>query len=156
MSIFCSSLLKAMASQPRLLGVIIYSLLASNILASSLTVDNAWIPLAPPTVTVHAGYMELTNISKAPISIVDVQSPKYANIMMHQSLEIEGIVSMEHLDAIKIYPGETISLEPGDLHLMMSVKDPLQLGEKVPLKLFLDSNEVIEIEALVKRRSSQN
>ena len=51
---------------------------------------------------------------------------------------------------LEIKPGETVTLAPGGMHLMMmGLKEPLKQGEKVPLTLVFEKAGKIDVELVI-------
>ena len=117
---------------------------------TGLSAANAWIPLAPPNMKVHAGYLELTNSSSQPRYLVDVTSPIYESAELHVSRVVNDIATMERLAQIELPPGKTVLFEPGGLHLMlMGPKSKQTDGEEIPLTLVFQNGEKLEASAKV-------
>jgi hypothetical protein len=64
-------------------------------------------------------------------------------------MKMEGnVMRMRELESpLEIKPGETVTLAPGGMHLMMmGLKAPLKQGEKVPLTLVFEKAGKIDVE----------
>ena len=101
-------------TKQRLIFSIFFSLLVSGkALAASLTIDNAWIPEAPPTSRMLAGYMTVTNNTNQEILIEEVTSPQFKMIEMHRSVYENGMAKMIWQPHVHVPVGKVTKLEPG-------------------------------------------
>lgn len=124
--------------------------------AAEIQVENAWIPQPPPGTDVAAAYLTLRNVGHAPAVLVGVSSPVAASAAVHQSMIMQGESMMMPVERLTIRPGETVTLKPNGLHVMLnSVRKPLQVGERVPLVLRFASGEELHVSAQVRPLGSQ-
>lgn len=113
----------------------------------------AWIPTAPPMAMSHAAYVTLHNTGAVPRVLTGVSSDAYAMSHLHESKEASGMATMSMLHQIEIPAGETLSMQPGGLHVMlMSPKSPVVEGDSVTLTLSFANGETLTVEAMVKAR----
>lgn len=116
----------------------------------SLQFYDAWIPLAPPKAKIMAGYLTIENPTRNTIEILDVSSPDFANVMIHETIIKDGISHMKMRDKLLLSPGEEVVFERGGLHLMLMYKKRVfKEGDTVKLN-FSTSKGLISISALVK------
>ena len=94
--------------------------LVSKIL--DITVTNAWTPALPPNSKVSAGYFSLTNHGTETLTLVNVASPAYGSVEIHETTQQRETATMSRLSDIKINPREEILFAPGGKHLML--RDP--------------------------------
>jgi hypothetical protein len=117
---------------------------------SGLTISDAWVRMAPPTLKTHGGYLTLTNHGKEPKELISVSSDNYGEVQIHLSKIVDGVATMQRMESVEVAPGKTVEFKPGGLHLMMlSAKKPLEKGKTVPITLRFRSGETIECEAMV-------
>ena len=91
-------------------------------------------------------YMKIKNFGNAQITLSDINTEHANQVTIHQtSTTAEGITSMTPIDRITINPGETVSLEPGGLHAMLTgLLLPLKVGESFTLILsFSDGTRTV-------------
>ena len=120
--------------------------------AAPLEVREAWIAEAPPGASVQAAYMQLHNGGTASLTVTAATSPAFASVELHRTVHEGPMARMEKLPGLPLAPGESVSLAPGGLHLMLiAPRQPLSEGETVPLELHLDSGAAVSIEAVVRR-----
>ena len=117
---------------------------------TGVSATNAWVPLAPPNIKVHAGYFDLTNSSSTPRYLVGVTSPVYQDVEIHVSRVIDDVATMEHLAQVEIAPGKTVVFKPGGLHVMlMGPKSKQSVGEEIELTLIFQNGEQLKTRAKV-------
>lgn len=119
---------------------------------AELDASDAWIRHLPPAVPVRAGYVVITNPSASPITIVAAESPAFARVEFHHSVERDGTLRMERVESVTIEPGTRLAFEPGGLHLMLiEPRASLKSGDLVELALRLDDGRVLRLEMPVHR-----
>lgn len=117
-----------------------------------LTVRGAWIPEAPPAAKVQAAYMDLINEGPRPVVVVGAESPDFARIEMHRTVETQGVVRMAAQPRLRVEPGATLVLAPGGLHLMLiEPKRRLVAGDRVEIGLRVEDAASITLTAEVRR-----
>ena len=120
--------------------------------AESLQITEAWIKNLPMVVPMRAGYMNITNNGSSKIAIESLASESFEKIEIHQSIEIDGMMSMQPIPGLAVLPGESIQLEPGGYHLMMM--NPLQdlkLVDKIIVTLRFDNQTTQTIIMIVRK-----
>ncbi len=124
--------------------------------AAEVQVENAWIPQPPPGTDVAAAYFTLHNAGHTEAVLVGVSSPVAANAMVHESMVMQGQSMMMPVERLTIRPGETVTLKPNGMHVMLnSVRKPLQVGERVALVLRFANGEELHVSAQVRPLGSQ-
>lgn len=86
------------------------------------------------------GYLTLTNSGGVPDTLVAVETAVAGKAEIHESSVTGGVMRMRELPAgLSIAPGAKVSLQPGGAHLMMlKLKQPLKVGDKVPVTLVFE------------------
>ncbi len=127
-------------------GIAIVTMLAWSVAmaASSMTVTNARIRLLPGDLPL-AGYFDLENRGKQPLTLTAANSPFFKMIHMHLSMEQNGKSTMINIEGIEMNPGETLRFAPGSYHLMLMQRlQSLRIGDKVPITLRFSDNQSLE------------
>jgi len=117
----------------------------------ALEIGHPWARATPPTAPTGGGYLSVKNTGKTPDRLISVSSPAAEAVQVHE-MKMEGnVMRMRELDGpLEIKPGETVTLAPGGMHLMMmGLKEPLKQGEKVPLTLVFEKAGKIDVELVV-------
>lgn len=113
--------------------------------------SDAWIREAPPGAKALAGYMQLHNQGKDERVLVAAESPAFDEVMLHKTVMQGNMATMQHQQKIVIKAGEQLTFEPNSYHLMlMKPKQPLRVGDKVPVSLEFNNGETIVIDHEVR------
>lgn len=94
-----------------------------------------------------AAYLNLT--SDTSDRLLAVSSPAAGRVMIHAVEAGEnGVSRMVHLKVLDLPAGETVTLSPGGMHLMlMQLEQKLEEGATLPLTLTFETAGVITVEA---------
>ena len=88
--------------------------------AAELVISDAWVRAVPPVASDTAGYCVIRNSGDAERRITAVRSDAARHVMMHRMVRNDqGLRQMHHVDALVLAPGETVTLAPGGMHLMI-------------------------------------
>lgn len=124
-------------------------------LAAPVAIHDAWVRLVPGEGP-SAGYLTLENRGDEPVELVAAESPRYGQIMLHESVESGGTSRMAHVEGIAIAPGESRRLAPGGHHLMlMEPQDPPEVGDSITLTLRFADGATMEAPFTVEPPYSQ-
>ena len=109
---------------------------------SDLAVESGWVRAMPPGQPVTAAFMVLVNQGDRERRLESMSSPLAGRVELHRTVQQGDRMRMEAVADLVIAPGESVTLEPGGLHLMlMDLRRPLKVGESVVLQLTLDGGE---------------
>ncbi|NCC28249.1 MAG: copper chaperone PCu(A)C, partial [Gammaproteobacteria bacterium] len=73
-------------------------------------------------------------------------------VELHTHVEEDGMMRMRRIEKIEIPAGETVTLKPGGLHVMLiGLKQPLEPGDTVDLALTFEDGSRIPVQAPVRR-----
>jgi periplasmic copper chaperone A len=110
--------------------------LAAPALADTVKVESAWVRATAPGQKVAAGFMNLT--ADADMVLLGGSSPVSKSVELHFMKMDQGVMEMRQMREIPLPKGKTVSLEPGDLHVMLiGLKGQIKPGQKVPMTLFV-------------------
>ncbi len=117
---------------------------AADYRAGNLIVTAPWSRPTPPSATVGAVYMSLTNAGRTPDRLIGISSPVARSVEIHESRTVAGMMQMRAVDSVECPPGVAVKIEPGGLHVMLiGLKQPLKAGMEFPLSLrFRDAGEL--------------
>jgi len=122
--------------QRTLLSLLLALTLAAPALADSVKVDNAWVRATAPGQKVAGGFMNLT--ADADMVLLGGSSPVSKTLELHIMKMDGGVMEMRQVKEIALPKGKTVSLEPGDLHVMfIGLKGQIREGQKVPMTLIV-------------------
>jgi copper(I)-binding protein len=118
--------------------------------ASPLIVQNAWMRKVPGADTA-AVYLVLSNTGAQPVTVVEVRSSAATHVMIHETSVTGGQSQMRMHEQLVLAPGQSLALQPGGLHVMVSgfKKSPL-IGQTVPFVLVLSNGATVPVAAVVR------
>ncbi|NPA54373.1 MAG: copper chaperone PCu(A)C [Aquificae bacterium] len=103
---------------------------------SDIEIRDPWIRAVPPNSKNTALFMIIENKGNKEDELISVKTDIAKMSMIHETVNENGIMKMKHIETLKIPPKSKIELKPGGLHIMlMGLKRPLKVGEKVKVKL---------------------
>jgi copper(I)-binding protein len=116
-----------------------------------IKVVDAWAKASLAGTTNGAAFVTLSNESGQPDRIVAAESPVAAKVELHTHMMDDGVMKMRPVAAIDLAAGETMTMEPGGLHVMLlGLTAPLAEGASFPLTLILERSGSIHVEVAVK------
>jgi copper(I)-binding protein len=133
------------------------ALLASAAMAqqSSLIVQDAWVRATPGT-DVAAAYLTLRNAGGSPVTVIGIESPIAMHAMIHETTTEGGQSRMRPYERLIVAPGSAVKFEPGGLHVMLhGLKQPLTVGQSVPLVVRLADGATLQVTAAVRPLSAE-
>lgn len=114
--------------------------------AWSVEISDGWMRAMPPGQPTAAAYVTLRNDGAEPLQLVGASSPAATSVEIHESSQVDGVWRMRRLPVLELAPGETVTLSPGGIHLMLfGMQRSLREGETLPLSLQFDSGETREL-----------
>ena len=131
---------------------VILLLSPAAVLAAELEIQNPWVREAPPSARALAGYMVISNVSKAPVKLIKAESPAFEKIEFHITEFEGGMMRMKHLESLEIQSGEQLEFEPGGKHLMLiNPTQRVKAGDAIPITLTTDREAVLRIDMEVRK-----
>ncbi|MDE0852854.1 MAG: copper chaperone PCu(A)C [Nevskia sp.] len=95
-----------------------------------LTVEQAWIPEAPPVASVLAGFATLRNSGGRALHIDTVDGDDFGSVELHQMSMEGGMMQMRPLKGLDVPAHGSVTLADGGKHLMLiNPKHPFQAGD---------------------------
>ena len=127
----------------RALLVIALTLVASASVASdNLVISDAWVRATPPGKMMTAGYASIENMSNDVITITGVSAEIAGHTSLHETRIERDRSTMRPVAQLSIKAGESVSLKPGGLHIMlMKLSEPLSDGQNIDICLELENND---------------
>jgi len=124
-----------------------------NMSGKTLSAENPWVPVAPPSTRVHAAYLLLKNNTGSPRSLVAASSPQYGQVEIHMSRISDGVAAMHKMAQVKIPGDGSVAFKPGGLHFMlMQPKENLKAGDVIDLVLKFDDGSTLALKPEVRKR----
>lgn len=114
----------------------------------AMHIAQPWARATPKGASSGAAYMTITNSGTAPDRLSCVASDASAQCQLHTMSMEAGVMKMRPVEGgLEIKPGETVTLKPGGLHLMlMELKHPLQQGNMVKATLKFEKAGTVDVE----------
>jgi copper(I)-binding protein len=141
----------------RILGVV-FVLASAQLFASlswaadydvgSIHIAQPWARATPKGASSGAAYMTITNTGKTADKVNCVSSEASAQCQIHTMAMDNGVMKMRPVEGgLEIKPGETVTLAPGGLHVMLvNLKHPLEQGKSVKATLKFDSAGSVDVD----------
>jgi periplasmic copper chaperone A len=116
-----------------------------------LEIIHPHIPQPAASAKSAGGYMAIANNGTEPDRLIGIETDFAAKSEVHESkVDADGLGTMEHVEALEIPPGETVSLEPGGYHVMlMGLAEPLKEGKLHKAVLIFQKAGRVEIEFMI-------
>lgn len=124
-----------------------------------LTVDHPKTFEKAPAVKVAGGYMSITNASDNDDRLLDVRIATVPRVELHLSeTDANGVARMMKQDGIPVPAGETVTLQPGGLHVMMMgiSGEAYEIGDKIDATLVFENAGTLDVVFNVEERSAED
>jgi copper(I)-binding protein len=122
---------------------------------AQVQVGDPWVraTVAPQKAT--GAFMQLT--SAKPAKVVAASSPVAEMVEIHEMKMEDGVMKMRAVDALPLPAGQAVALKPGSYHVMlMGLKQPIKVGETVPLTLTIEGDDkqrsTVEVKAQARAK----
>jgi copper(I)-binding protein len=118
---------------------------AGAVSAADLTIDRAWVRLAPPGSPAMAGFMTVTGGSRD-VAIESASSPDFGRVEIHEMTMNDGVMQMRALPELDVPAGAMLTLAPGGEHLMLiDAQRELVAGDKVKITFTLSRGKPLDV-----------
>jgi hypothetical protein len=119
----------------------------------SLSIDHPFTRATPPGAKSGGAFFVVENASPTPDKLIGAASPAAGAVEIHQMVMDGGVMKMRAMPALEVPAGGKLELKPGGYHVMLlDLKQPLKVGDKVPLTLtFQNAGSIdiaVEVEAM--------
>lgn len=130
-----------------------FSLSASfSALGAEVAIGDPYARAVPPGQPNSAVFMSLENQTGDSQALVGAESAASEIVELHTHVEEGGMMRMRRIEKIEVPAGETVTLKPGGLHVMLiGLKQPLEPGDAVDLALIFEDGSRIPVQAPVRR-----
>lgn len=131
-----------------------HAALAHDFKAGEITIEHPMSFATPPGAAAGAGYMIITNNGEQTDRLIAVQS-NFPKTMIHKTEMVGDVMQMRHqMNGVLIPAGETITFEPGGLHVMfMGLESPMKPGEKNTARLVFERSGSVDVVFNVEKRA---
>ncbi len=101
--------------------------------------------------TTSAVYLTITNGDSADLALTGVSSPLAGAGEIHESMDHDGMMHMTPRPTVPILAGETLTMRPGGVHVMLiDLNRTLLAGDSVPLRVTFSNGVTRSITAPVR------
>ena len=111
--------------------------------APDFRIDDArirWLPGDGPM----AGYFEFSNQSGQDVQIISATSPAFGRVLLHESVDQDGRMRMQHHDIVTVSAGGSVLFAPGGLHLMLTeALQTIRPGDVLTIELQLEDGTAL-------------
>jgi copper(I)-binding protein len=115
----------------------------------TIHVADAWA--RSPSEDVGAVYFTAHNGAEEEDRLIGVSTDIAGRAEIHETVEKDGQMVMQPVDAVPIPSGEDVSFEPGGYHVMLfELTSPLEVDTTIALTLEFELAGEVEVRALVK------
>jgi copper(I)-binding protein len=120
--------------------------------AGEIRIDNPYARPTMPGQTSGGAYLTLENKGKNPDKLISIASPAAKAVEIHTMSMDGNIMKMREVTSIELKPSDRVEMKPGHgYHIMLiGIKKPLQVGDKIPLMLTFEKSGKVEISASVE------
>jgi periplasmic copper chaperone A len=154
---FRSAVTRAAFSLPFMLAVATLAIampssaFAHDYTLGSLRIEHPYARPTPPGARTGGAYFTIRNVGKDADRLLRVSSPVAQTAELH-SMTMDGtLMKMRAVSALDIPPGSTVTLGTGGYHVMLTgLRQPLTVGDKVPLTLTFEKAGGLDVSAYVE------
>lgn len=117
-----------------------------------VTFNDPYVRGVPPGQPNSAAFMQIVNKGSGDHALVSGSSPVSEVVELHTHTMEGGMMRMRQVDKIDLPAGETVSLQPGGLHVMLiGLKQKLVPDEEVELTLTFEDGSAVTLKAPVRK-----
>ena len=137
-----------------LLIIIQVNIYANTKMADSITIENGYIRMMPPTMSMTAAFMKLKNTSSKDIVLKSLESDLAVFTELHTSIQnSDGTASMKHIEKLIIKANSYVMLQKGGKHIMfMRLKDKLKLNNIHTIILHFSDNSTKTFKLKIEKK----
>ncbi|WP_246029039.1 copper chaperone PCu(A)C [Parashewanella tropica] len=130
--------------------------ISSTSWAANIHLISGHIRAMPASVPNTAAYLKIMNHGKA-VKLVSASTPVAKEVQLHTLLTENGVVKMRQVNDYEIGTHQTLVLKPSGDHIMIiGLKKPLSIGDKVPLTLTFSDGSSNTITLPVQKVSDED
>jgi copper(I)-binding protein len=113
-----------------------------------VSISGAWVRPSMMGKDMTAGYMKI-KVTGTSDTLTKVAVPMSIGMaQLHETVMVDGSMSMREVKQVVIAKGATLKLEPGSYHIMlMGLKSPITVGQKVPITLTFKKKGAVTVTA---------
>lgn len=117
-----------------------------------IRIENPWARATPGGAKNGAAYLTIVNRGPADDRLVAISTPAAGTAALHQTVEQQGVMTMNPVAVLDLKAGAKIAFAPGGYHIMlMNLKAPLKEGQSFPMTLTFEKAGKVEIMVKVQK-----
>jgi copper(I)-binding protein len=117
----------------------------------SIDISRPWARRSPTMAQCAGGYFTVTNKGREADRLVAAESPVTGKIEIHGIRVVGSGITMKPMDkGLGLPPDTAITLKPRGYHLLIELKAPLAMGQKLPVILSFEKAGPQPIELVVE------
>jgi len=121
--------------------------------AKDIQVIDPWIGAAPPGAMALGAFMILKNPTDHPITLTKVRAPGFGMVMLHKSINQNGMHKMIHVDQLVIPAHGEVALKHGSYHIMyMGIKRDVSVNTLITTQLMFKDGSVKTLNIRIEKR----
>jgi copper(I)-binding protein len=121
----------------------------------SVVVTHAWVRWLPVDLPA-GGYAIIANRGDGAMRLVGADSPDYGMVMLHRSVQRDGVERMQAVDGVDVPAHGSAELAPGGYHFMlMHPLHAIAPGDSVRMRLHFADGSTIDAEFPVRPATAQ-
>ena len=130
--------------------------LAQEYRTGDLLIEQPWSRELPAGLPGGAAYFTVHNTGSPADQLVGASSPRAQRSMIHAQSSSDGLMPMQHAQALAIPAHGEVTFQPGANHVMLSgMEQPLKAGEQFPLTLEFEKAGKVEVLVSVQPADTQ-
>ncbi|WP_373975644.1 copper chaperone PCu(A)C [Chitinibacter sp. SCUT-21] len=130
--------------------------LAHDYQVGELKIGHPWTRATAPAAKMGGVFLSVNNLGAEGDTLLKAESTVAELTELHKMEMVDGVMKMRQMTSITIPAKGELKLSPGGLHIMLiNLKQPLQEGEKIPLKLTFAKAGVVEVKVKVEAMGSK-
>lgn len=126
--------------------------------AGPLLIGHPWSMALPPNAPTVAAYFTIENKGDSADRLLGVDTPIAGQAQLHEHVQADGLMKMQHVAAVDVPAGATVSFAPMAWHVMLlDLKDRSKLiaGERFPLVLHFEKAGDVEVQVVVVKQAPE-
>ena len=136
----------------KLLLALSISLIGMGSAWAAPSAEGAYVRAMPPGQKVTGAFMVLQNPDSSDRALIKAESDAADVVELHEHINEDGVMKMRPVKQIDIKANAKTDLKPGGYHVMLiGLKKPLNIGDKVGIQLHFDDGSQQDVEAPVKK-----
>ncbi|EKG35605.1 copper chaperone PCu(A)C [Pseudomonas syringae] len=127
--------------------------------AGSLLIGHPWSMELPPNAPTVAAYFTIDNKGDSADRLISVDTPIAGQAQLHEHVHADGLMKMQHVQAVDIPAGAKVAFAPMAWHVMLlDIKDrsKLVVGQRFPMTLHFEKAGDVEVQVVVQKQAPEH